>query len=113
MGSLSRMLAVVFLVPWLAVSAVIAREHVHESVSADHVAHSHFAPHTRTDHDALQLDHDGAEVSDADVDEDVVWMNDVALVQAPRSFPPLLVVVAAPLAIVPERFEPIIVVADQ
>jgi hypothetical protein len=113
MGSIRRILTVASLVPWLAVSAVIAREHVHESHSDDHpsVAHSHFAPHTQNDHENFHLDHDGAELSD--VDEDVVWMDAVGLAEATRSFPPLLVILSTPIEIVSERPVRVAVVADE
>jgi hypothetical protein len=112
MGSIRRILIVAPLVPWLAVSAVIAREHVHESHSGDHpsVAHSHFAPHTQNDRD-LHLDHDGAEVSD--VDKDVVWMDEVGLAEAIRSFPPLLIILATHIEIVPERPVHVAVAVDE
>jgi hypothetical protein len=110
---MGRILTVASLVPWLAVSSVIAREHVHESRSAGRppLAHSHFSPHSHDDHDSFHLDHDGAEVSD--VDEDVVWINDVGLAQSPRSFPPALIVVAVSIPIVPDRLVRVAVVADE
>jgi hypothetical protein len=113
MGSIRRILTVASLVPWLAVSAVIAREHVHESHSDDHrsVAHSHFAPHTQDDHEIVHLDHDGAEVSD--VDGDVVWMDEVGLAESTRSFLRLPVILAAHTETVPERPVRVAVAADE
>lgn len=118
MGSLHRILTVACLVPWLAVSAVMAREHVHESHSTDHasVAHRHFAPHTHSEHDIrhldhLHLDHDSAEVSD--VDEDVVWLDEVGLAETTRSFFPLLIVTVVPIEIAPDRLVHVAMVADQ
>ena len=103
MGSLRRILIVAPLVPWLALSAVLAREHVHESDSADHasVAHSHFAPHSHGGNEVSKLDHDGAEVSD--VDEHVVWLDEVGLTEATRSFSPLLVILSTHIEIMPDR----------
>jgi hypothetical protein len=113
MGSLRRILIVVPLVPWLALSAVIAREHVHESDSADHasVAHTHFAPHTHNSHEIANPDHDGAEVSD--VDEHVVWIDEAGLVEAIRSFAPLLAILSTPIEIVPERLVRVAIIPDE
>ena len=113
MGSLRRILIVAPLVPWLALSAVLAREHVHESDSADHasVAHAHFAPHSHSDHEISNSDGDDAEVSD--VDEHVVWIDEVGLVQATRSFPPLLVILSTHIEIVPERLVRVAVIPDK
>ena len=113
MGSIRRILTVASLVPWLAVSAVLAREHVHESHSDDHpsVAHSHFAPHTQDSHEIFHLDHDGAGVSD--VDEDVVWLDEVGLVEATRSYLPLLVMLSTHLEIVLERPVRVAVIPDE
>ena len=55
-------------VPWLALSATLAPEHVHEA-DDDHpqtIAHRHIAPHEIAPHD-----HDAATVDHAD--GDVVW----------------------------------------
>jgi hypothetical protein len=113
MVSLRRILIVAPLVPWLALSAVFAHQHVHESDSADHasIAHSHFAPHG---HDGGQIsnhDHDGAEVSD--VDEHVVWMDEVGLVQASRSFPPPLAILSPHLEILSQRLVRVSVIPDE
>ena len=112
MGSIRRLLVVAPLVPWLALSAVIGREHVHESHAPDHasVAHTHFAPHVR-DHELADHDHDGAEVSD--VDEDVVWINQVGLAEATRSFAPLLAILSTHIEIVPERLVRVAIVPDE
>jgi hypothetical protein len=113
MGSLRRILIVGPLVPWLALSAVIAREHVHESPAPDRpsVAHTHFAPHGHDGHEIANPDHDGAEVSE--LDEHVVWIDDVGLVKTTRSFPPLLVILATHIAIVPERLVRVAVIPDE
>ena len=113
MDSIRRLLIVAPLVPWLALSAVIGRPHVHESHSPDHasVAHTHFAPHIHSDHEIANHDHDGAEVSD--VDEDVVWIDEVGLAEATRSFPPLLIILSTHLEIVPEPLVRVAVVPDE
>ena len=113
MLSLSRILTVASLLPWLALSTVLARQHSHESDSADHVAvvHTHFAPHSHNDHEISHHDDDGAELSD--VDEHVVWIDEAGLVQAPRSFPPPLVILSTPIAIVPERLVHVAVIPDE
>ena len=113
MGTIRRLLIVAPLVPWLALSAVIGREHVHESHSPDRasVAHTHFAPHNHGNHDVATHDHDGAEVSD--VDEDVVWTDQVGLAAARRSFPPLLVILSTNVEIVPERLVRVAVLPDE
>ena len=111
--SIRRILIVAPLVPWLALSAVLAREHVHESDSADHaaVAHSHFAPHIHGDHEIATHDHDGAEVSD--VDEHVVWLDEVGIAETTRSFPPLLVALPTHLEIVQQRLVRVAVIPDE
>ena len=108
----TRRILIIALMPWLAVSSVIAREHVHESDSADHasVAHSHFAPHSHGDHEIANPDHDGAEISD--IDEHVVWIDEVGLAEATRSFPPPLIILSTHIAIVPERLVHVAVVPD-
>jgi hypothetical protein len=113
MGSPRRILIVAPLVPWLALSAVMARQHVHESDSADHapVAHSHFAPHSHGDNEISHHDHDGAEVSD--LDEHVVWIDEVGVTEATRSFPPLLVVRSTHIDIVPELLVRVAVTPDE
>jgi len=112
-GSIRRFLIVAPLVPWLALSAVLAREHVHESDSADHasVAHSHFAPHGHSGNEISNHDHDGAEVSD--LDEHVVWLDEVGIAEATRSFPPDLLSLPAHIEIVPELLVRVAVVADE
>jgi len=112
MGSIRRLLVVAPLVPWLALSAAIGREHVHESHDPDHasVAHIHFAPHT-LDHEIANHGHDGAEVSD--VDEDVVWIDQVGLAETTRSFAPLPAILSAHIEIVPERLVRVAVVPDE
>jgi hypothetical protein len=113
MSSIRRILIVASLMPWLALSTVAARQHAHESDSADHVAvvHTHFAPHSDRDNDISHHDHDGAELSD--IDEHVVWIDEVGLVQAPRSFPPPLVILSTPIGIVPERLVHVAVIPDE
>jgi hypothetical protein len=113
MSSSRRSLIVASLMPWLVLSTVVARQHAHESDSADHVAvvHTHFAPHSHSDNEISDHDHDGAELSD--VDEHVVWIDEVGLVQAPRSFPPPLVILATPIAMVPERLVHVAVIPDE
>ena len=99
--------------PWLALSTVVARQHAHESDSADHIAvvHTHFAPHSHNDNEISHRDHDGAELSD--VDEHVVWIDEVGLVRAPRSFPPPLAIPSTPIEIVPERLVHVAVIPDE
>ena len=113
MGSIRRILIVAPLVPWLALSAVLAREHVHESDSADHasIAHSHFAPHGQSASEIADHDHDGAEVSD--VDEHVVWLDQAGIAEATRSFAPVLLILPAHVEIVPELLVRVAVVADE
>ena len=74
------------------------------------LAHTHFAPHVR-DHESANHDHDGAEVSD--VDEDVVWIDQVGLAEATRSFAPLLAILSTHIEIVPERLVRVAVVPDE
>src|SRR4029450_8417342 len=97
MPSIRRILIVASLMPWLALSTVVAQQHAHESDSADHVAvvHTHFAPHSHNDKEISPRDHGGAELSD--VDGHVIWIDEVGLVQATRSFPPPLVIVSTPI----------------
>jgi hypothetical protein len=113
MSSIRRILIVASLMPWLALSTVVARQHAHESDSADHAAvvHTHFAPHSHHDNEISHHDHDGAELSD--VDEHVVWIDEVGLVQATRSFAPSLVILSTPIAIVPERLVHVAVIPDE
>jgi hypothetical protein len=113
MGSIRRLLIVAPLVPWLALSAVFAHEHVHESDSADHaaVAHSHFAPHGHDAHEIANPDHDGAEFSD--VDEHVVWIDEAGLTEATRSFTPILAILSTPIEMVPDRLAGVAVIPDE
>jgi len=113
MGSIRRLLIAAPLVPWLALSPVFAHEHVHESESADHVsvAHSHFAPHSHEAHEIANPDHDGAEVSD--VDEHVVWIDEVGLTETTRSFSPLLAILPAHVEIVSEPLVRVAVIPDE
>jgi hypothetical protein len=112
-GSIRKTLIVTALAPWLALSAVIARPHLHESESADQppVAHSHFSPHVHDDHEISGSGHDGAEVSD--VDEHVVWLDEVGVAEATRSFPPLWMILPAHLPIVPGLPVPVAVAPDE
>jgi hypothetical protein len=119
MGSIRRLLIVAPLLPGLALSAVLGQEHVHQSHDRDHasVDHTHFAPHIHgdheiADHEIADHDHDDAEVSDVD-DEDVVWIDRVALPESARSFSPLLAILSTPIEIVPARLVRIAVVADE
>lgn len=91
MASVVRILTVIVLMPWLALSAVLAREHVHESDAAGHpsVVHTHFAPHNDRAH-ASHLDHDDAELSDAD--EHVMWLDETGIAETAHAFPQFLVV---------------------
>ena len=109
----TRRILIIALMPWLAVSSVIAREHVHESDSADHasIAHSHFAPHNQSGNEISNHDHDGAEVSD--VDEHVVWLDEIGIAEATRSFPPLLVVLPTYIEIVQQRLVRVAVIPDE
>lgn len=63
-------------VPWLALSATLAPEHIH-GADDDHpqaVAHRHVAPHEIVPHD-----HDGAEVDHAD--GHIVWLDSLSAFQ--------------------------------
>jgi len=113
MGSIRRLLIVAPLVPWLAVSAVVGQQHVHESHSPDHasVAHTHFAPHSHPDHEIANHDHDGAEFSD--VDEDVVWLDEVGVAETIRTFLPPLSILPTRIEIVPDRLVHVAVIPDE
>ena len=113
MAPIRRILIVASLMPWLALSTVLARQHAHESDSGDHVAvvHIHFGPHSHSDNEISHRDHDGAELSD--VDEHVVWIDEVGLVQATRSFAPPLVILSTPIGITPEELVHVAVIPDE
>src|SRR5688500_7638794 len=113
MASIRRVLIVAALIPWLALSNVLARQHAHESDSDDHAAvvHTHFAPHSDDGHEISNPDPDRAEVTDPD--EHVVWLNQVGLTEITRSFAPLLVILWTPIEIVPERVVRVAVVPDE
>lgn len=113
MGSIRRILIVAPLVPWLALSPVLAREHVHGSDPADlaSIAHSHLAPHGRSGNEISNQDHDSAEVSD--LDEHVVWLDEIGIAEATRSFSPDLLGLPAHIEIVPELLVRVAVVADE
>lgn len=69
MKSVWRQVLGLALVPWLAVSGLVPREHVHEA-DADHpsaIAHRHFEAH----------EHEGTEISHGEAR--VVWLDNVAL----------------------------------
>lgn len=115
--SMARVLTVAALVPWLAVSASLAPEHVHESDSPDHhapVSHRHVAPH---EHGGATLfdDHDdgvdGLEVSETD--EDVVWIDEVAVAEATHSFPERFLVIASHIDVVRSALVGAAVVPDE
>ena len=115
--SIGRFVIVTALVPWLAVSASLAPEHVHESDAPDHhasVAHRHVAPHEHggaTLADFHHDDFDHAEVSDTD--EHVVWIDEVGVAEALHSFPELFVVVASHIDVVPGALMDAAVVPDE
>jgi hypothetical protein len=122
MRTLGRILTASALAPWLVVSSALAPEHVHEAGSADHhpsVAHRHFSPHehplAEASHharaDASHLDHDGAEVEDPD--EQVVWLDQVAVAEAAHSFPVTLFVVSTHVDVAPEPLVRVAVAADE
>ena len=103
MRTLGRIIAASALAPWLVVSSALAPEHVHAAGSADHypsVAHRHFSPHEHPLAEAFHHDHDGAEVEDPD--EQVVWLDQVAVAEAARSFPVTLFVVSTHVDVAPE-----------
>jgi hypothetical protein len=113
MGLVLRILAVVTLVPWLAVSAAFAREHVHESDASGHasVVHAHFALHA---HDAAHVsdaDHHGAEFSDAD--EHVLWLDQVGVAPASYAFPQFLVVHSVVVVIASQAVRNTVAAADE
>jgi len=75
--SVRRVIVSLILVPYVALSATLAPEHVHES-DADHphsTVHRHFEPHHSESHD-----HDHAQL--ADDDGHVVWLDTVTVQQA-------------------------------
>jgi len=122
MQTFARIIVAAALAPWLVVSSALAPEHVHEAGSADHhpsVAHRHFSPHehllAETSHhafaDASHHDHDGAEVEDPD--EQVVWLDQVAVAEAARSFPVTLFVVSTHVDVTPEPIVRVAVAADE
>jgi hypothetical protein len=87
--SLGRTIIGLLLAPAIALSATVAREHVHEA-DADHprsAVHRHLQPHVGASHDH-DLEH--AELADDD-DQHIVWLESAALDQ--RAFalsaPPL------------------------
>lgn len=72
-GSFGRVVVSLILAPYIALPAVVAREHVHKP-DADHpqtAVHRHLQPHSSTSHDA-----DHAQL--ADDDEHVVWLDSAA-----------------------------------
>jgi hypothetical protein len=105
MGSVVRVLTVVVLVPWLAMSAVLAREHVHDSTAAGHppLVHTHVAPHHDDTAHASHLDLDGAEFSDAD--EHVMWLDTVAIAETAHACPQCFVVVSTHIISAPETVQ--------
>jgi hypothetical protein len=114
MGSVIRVLAVVALAPWLALSASLAPEHVHEADSRDYhapIVHRHLAPHDHGHSEVSYLDHDGAKVSDTD--EHVIWIDDVGITEITHAFPELLLAVATHIDIVRDTLTHVAVVADQ
>ena len=113
MRSVVRILAVAALVPWLAVSAALAREHVHESDAAGHASlvHSHFAPH---DQEGRHLDldhHHGAEIGGGDAH--VVWLDQVGIAPAAHGFTQFLFVLSTPIIIAPPPVRHVAVAADE
>jgi hypothetical protein len=113
MGSVVRILTVVVLAPWLPVSAVLAREHVHESTAVGHpsVVHTHVAPHHDEAADASHLDHDGAEFTDAD--EHVMWLDPVAIAETAHAFPECFVVVSTHIVSAPGSVRHAVVAPDE
>jgi hypothetical protein len=114
MRTLGRIIAATALAPWLVVSSALAPEHVHESEAADHhasQAHRHFAPHDHARGDLLHLDHDGAEISD--VDDLVVWLDEVGIAETSHSFPEFLIALATHVASLPSPVVHVAVVADE
>jgi hypothetical protein len=88
-----RVSVTLVLAPWLALSATLAPEHVHET-DADHphgIAHRHFAAHH-----VAPLDQYSAEIDHAD--GHIVWLDDVGAFQAPYQLP-------VPDVTPPDRFE--------
>ena len=90
---LYRVFVSLVLAPFVALSATIAPEHLHES-DAGHphaVAHRHLEPHHLAlhDHDAAELDHS---------DGEIVWLHDVGACQPTYELP-------VPDARVSERFD--------
>jgi hypothetical protein len=84
--SLGRTIIGLLLAPAIALSATVAREHVHEA-DADHprsAVHRHLQPHVGTSHHN-DLDH--AEPADDD-DQHIVWLESAALDQRPFALPP-------------------------
>jgi hypothetical protein len=108
-----RILAVVALVPWLAVSAAFAREHVHESDTSGHasVVHAHFAPHGHDASHVFDVDHYAAEFSDAD--EHVLWLDQVGVAPTAYAFPPFLIVPSTLVVIASEAVRHTVAAADE
>lgn len=76
-----RLIVGLTMAPYIALSAVVAREHVHEA-DTDHAhsaVHRHLEPHS----DGLQDDHHTELAKD---DEHIVWLTDVALHQPAYRF---------------------------
>jgi hypothetical protein len=113
MVSVVRILTVVVLVPWLAVSAVLAREHVHESDVAGRasVVHTHFAPHDADAAHASHLDHDDAEFSDAD--EHVMWLDQAGIAKTADVFPQFLALVSTHIISAPPSLRHAVVAPDE
>ena len=112
MEAIRRISIVTALVPWLAVSAVIAPEHAHESDAADHVSvvHRHLASHG---YDRAEVSHPGHDVADvSDADGHVVWLDQVGIAEATHSLPKLVVVVWTHLVLAPQPLTHAVVVAD-
>ena len=79
--SFGRAAVSLILVPYIALSATVAPEHVHEA-DADHpqsAVHRHLQPHTAGSHD-----HDHAQLTDDD--DHIVWLDGVALRQLGYQF---------------------------
>lgn len=100
-GSFDRLVVGVLLTPYIALSAMVAPEHVHEP-DGDHphtAVHRHLQPHSTASHDA-----DHAQL--ADDDEHVVWLDSAAaLQQSPFQFAAPAAPPSAPFQIVPALIE--------
>ena len=113
MGSVIRILAVAILAPWLAVSAALAPEHVHQPGVTGHasVVHTHFEPHH---HESARLDldhHHAAELSAAD--EHVMWLDQVGIPLTAYLFPDFLGVVSTRAIISPQPVRYTAAAADE